>query len=755
MAAIAIACHFAAILACSSSPETRRQRYLESGNQYFNKGQYREALIEFRNAVQADGRSGEARLRLAQTYERIGDRSNASAEHVRAADLLPDDLALQVKAGNYLLSARRFDDAKARAEAVLAREPQNVPAKVLLGNASAGLNNLDQAVAEIEEAIRLDPKRGATYASLGAIEMTRGRNDAAEAAFKQALTLDPKFVPGYLALANHYWSTGRTTDAERELKHALAIDPANALANRALALLYLATNRASEAEAPAKSLATTGASPFALADFYLLQRRPADAIPELERLRGNAAIAQDAGRRLAQAYAYKGDRAGAHATVDALLKEDAKDAKNLLLKGQLLADDGKGDEALARFQSAAESDPNSAEIKYALGRALAQRGDLEGARRAFNDTLRLNPRAGSAQAELARLDLLGGHVNSAVQLAKDALSNEPGNVDAQITLLRGLVASRDFAAADRLLGVLLESHPKLAPLHVQRALLLVARKRSAEARDALEEALRYDAASVEAINGMVSLDSTAGNHAAARARIAAEIEKRPKLAELWVVSARSEIAARDLPAAERALRRATELDSTLLPAYALLGQVYAAQGKLAEARQQLETVVARQPKSVAALTMLGMIAQGSNDLTSARSYFERAIDVGGGAPVASNNLAWIYAERDENLERALVLAQSAAKALPKSAEVKDTLGWVQYKRKAFAEAAAAFESAVALAPENATYFYHLGLAAKDAGNAARARQALERALALNPALPSAADAKRVLGSLGTTAGSSR
>ncbi len=159
--------------------------------------------------------------------------SRALGEYVRAADLLPDDRALQVTAGNYLLSARRFDEAKARAELVLAQEPKHVEAQVLLGNSLAGLRNIDQAISEIEEAIKIDPLRGATYANLGLLEMERGKADAAERAFKRSVELEPKWVPGHLALANHYWATGKTAEAEAWLRTALDLEPANPVTNRA------------------------------------------------------------------------------------------------------------------------------------------------------------------------------------------------------------------------------------------------------------------------------------------------------------------------------------------------------------------------------------------------------------------------------------------------------------------------------------------------------------------------------------------
>ncbi len=184
-------------------------------------------------------------------------------------------------------------------------EPKHVEAQVLLGNSLAGLRNIDQAISEIEEAIRIDPLRGATYANLGFLEMERGRADAAERAFKRTVELEPKWVPGHLALANHYWAAGKTADAEQALRTALALEPTNPVTNRAMAVFYVATNKPDLAEPYVKALAASGAAPFALADFYLLRNRPANAIPSFSNCAGRSERTEAAGRRLAQAYAMR------------------------------------------------------------------------------------------------------------------------------------------------------------------------------------------------------------------------------------------------------------------------------------------------------------------------------------------------------------------------------------------------------------------------------------------------------------------
>ena len=182
VAAAALLCSLSISAACSKDPEVAKREYLRSGDQYSTAKKYKEAIIEYRNAVQQDPKFGEARLKLAEAYEQTGDLQNAYGEYIRAADLLPSNVAAQVKATNMLLLAGQFEDAQARADKALAVDANSVEAQIAKGSALAGLKNMDAAVTQIEGAIRLDPGRSASYANLGAIEMARGNRDQAEAA---------------------------------------------------------------------------------------------------------------------------------------------------------------------------------------------------------------------------------------------------------------------------------------------------------------------------------------------------------------------------------------------------------------------------------------------------------------------------------------------------------------------------------------------------------------------------------------------
>ena len=89
----------AATSACSANPEQVRQQFMDSGDAYVAAGKLPEAIIQYRNAVQQDPQFGAARAKLSEAYLGMGDRVNAAREMVRAADLLPSDPVVQVKAG--------------------------------------------------------------------------------------------------------------------------------------------------------------------------------------------------------------------------------------------------------------------------------------------------------------------------------------------------------------------------------------------------------------------------------------------------------------------------------------------------------------------------------------------------------------------------------------------------------------------------------------------------------------------------------
>ena len=214
-----------------------------------------------------------------------------------------------------------------------------------------------------------------------------------------------------------------------------------------------------------------------------------------------------------------------------------------------------------------------------------------------------------------------------------------------------------------------------------------------------------------------------------------------------MIAAHTYIAVRDLPSAERALREAIDLDSANIVAYGLLGQIYASQQKLNEARIEFEEVAKRLPKAAGPPTMVGMIQELQNNKEEAKRWYEKALVADSGAPVAANNLAWLTAEQGGNLDVAMQLAQTAKARLPDSPQVDDTLGWVYYKKGLNTLAIGSFQASIQKDPKNPLYHYHLGLAYAKNGDKDKARESLNQALSLNPKFDGASEAQKALAAL--------
>ena len=153
------------------------------------------------------------------------------------------------------------------------------------------------------------------------------------------------------------------------------------------------------------------------------------------------------------------------------------------------------------------------------------------------------------------------------------------------------------------------------------------------------------------------------------------------------------------------------------------------QNKAEEALTEYEALSKQQPNAVGPHTVIAMLLQSMNRMDEAQKRYERVIQLDRQAPVAANNLAWMYAERGGNLDVALQLAQTARRNLPNAHAVADTLGWVYYKKQQYDMAIRELTDAVAKDPENPEYQYHLGAAYAAKGDVPKARVALQKAVA--------------------------
>src|SRR5271167_3281059 len=146
------------LASCYRDPNLPKQKYLESGQRYFDKGEYGRASIQFRKALQIDHQYAEAYYRLGLTDIKLQAWADAFHSLDQATALDPNNLPAHLKLGEMLLSARRWEDARQQAAAALKLDPNNVNAYVLSGQVEFRSGHVPEAVRAFQEAERLAPK---------------------------------------------------------------------------------------------------------------------------------------------------------------------------------------------------------------------------------------------------------------------------------------------------------------------------------------------------------------------------------------------------------------------------------------------------------------------------------------------------------------------------------------------------------------------------------------------------------------------
>ena len=200
--------------------------------------------------------------------------------------------------------------------------------------------------------------------------------------------------------------------------------------------------------------------------------------------------------------------------------------------------------------------------------------------------------------QLSRLNLLEGAPDTAVTFAEGALVNAPGNPEARVGLVRGLLGRRDFERAEQELAPLLKQYPEVGTVHALNGSLKLQKKDVAGARAEYERALSLAPNSIEALAGIIGVDLIQNRAPQARERIEARLAAEPNRVELLLMAGQVYGAQRDFAKAEATLRRAIQLDSTSSRAYSMLAGVLLASGKLDAARVEFDQMAQRDPRNV-------------------------------------------------------------------------------------------------------------------------------------------------------------
>ena len=694
------------LTSCSRNPE----KYLASGDKYFKAGKYKEAILQYRNAVQLNPKLAKAHYQLAQAFLATQSLQAANKELQWTVDLEPGNAEAQLQFAYTLLAAKKYDDAKAAAQKVLAANPNNAPAHAILGDRLALTHDPDGAIKEYRTAIKIDARRVESYSALAAIYRSRAELPEAEAVLQQAVASNPQSSPARMNLGTFYLSQREFAQAEAEMSAAFKLSPRDPLPGLMLANAYQAEGNLVEAEkvcVQLKAVAPDDPRAYrALAVFFRATQQREKAVAELQSLRVSKPKDTWVKGNLAETLLDLNRVKEASVPTQELLSADANDPFALLLKGRILITERKFPEARSALEKATEGAPNSAAAYYFLGVARSFMGLADAAKTSIAQAHKLSPRMLGPAIAMAELEANSGHYEEAEHLAN--------------------------------------ANPNIPIVEVVGARSELAKGNLRKAEQMVQAELKRNPASLPALEVLVNVYIRDGRTQEAARRLSPLIEQYPQNAGLQFLLARVYFQLKDFAKAEAGARQALVLDPQMPDAHALLAAIDSAKGLRDPAEKELKAEIEVHPNSLSTYRALAALYYVEGKWQEQMSTLEKARAVDSSSPYVKNDLAYLYLEHGRDPNVALSLAQEAKSALPHSPFVAGTLGWAFYKVGSFEPAIAQLSIATQKLPDRAVEQYHLGMAYLGAGRLGPASQSLQQALKIDPKFADAGNAKAAL-----------
>ncbi|MBW2542671.1 MAG: tetratricopeptide repeat protein [Deltaproteobacteria bacterium] len=769
------ACSFA--LGACQDDEEKAVEHLNRGSAYQKAGDYPAAIIEYKNVLQLDPNNAAAHWGLAKGYlanQQIPEGFWELRETVR---LDPDNLDARAQLSQLLLLAGDPDEALAQAEELLSRGGKR--GHIHRAQALDRLDRFDEALEEYEQAIAATPDESAPVLIYAQALTRNGDREAAEPYFLKLVEMDPS-VSSYTSLAAFYvQDRGRDEDTERAFLEATRVAEGEdqVRAHQNVASFYFQRERFDEAIAYLARVIPTVEQPVPL--IYLLARLhvaqgdtekadaliaeateidPTDPVPYLTLsghlgrqgdVAGALAAAekaleidpnlQDAKLRVAEILVDVGYRDGdeekvqrGQQMVKEVLDEGTPSASALMVMAKIDLAQQRVDEAIEGLRAAIELDPNNSQAHFVLGTALSVKGEGPAARTELARALEIDPGLLEARRVLARVHASLGEHEYAVEEGRRYLAGQPESTQTRILLAQSLVILRRMDAALAELNAIPEQERNADVLYALGRVHLGMGK-DAEARKYLTAAHELMPTHHDILRNLVRLDQKENRFAESVARVDEAVQSEPENAKLRTLSGLVALMDDRGEDAEKAFQKAIELDPTDSAGYEQLARLYAKTGRLSEAVTTYEAAIEARPEDPNLHYFLGTLYAFGGAQDKAIERYEDAIRYGPDLAYPKNDLAYIYAESGENLDRALDLAQDAKAALPDTATVADTLGWVLYKRGIPSAAISYLKEAVANSDGDIAVagisMHHLAQAYEADGNPEKARETLRRAIA--------------------------
>lgn len=614
--------------------------------EYRTKGDTAAALIETKNALQADDKNGQAHFLRGQILLDAGDAAGAEDE-LRAAgaagvpasdwfgplgrslllqekfpkvrDLVAQtkstDSAVQAKEktllANVALATNDYDGARKGFMEALAINGQDFDALLGMVMVDAKSRDLDKAATWLAQARAVQPHNPEVYRLDAAIDSARHDSAAAEAAFRQAAVEAPANPLYRLLLAQSLIDNGKDEEAGKLLDSLLKQLPGQPLANHLHAVLLYRAGKFKEAD-----------------DVETAVLSKAPNMREAQFLDGLAKYPL-------------GQYAQAEHLLNGMVLTGASGDAAAMVRGASLLRLGRYQEAYKLLKPLEGKMQNNPQFLILTADAARFNNDLPASRGLYEQALAKDPKNAAILTQLASVKLDLGDVAGGKATLDQAVANAPDDDKTQGLLFTTLVKGKEFDKALDLAKKEQADNPTKARGWVMEGMVQTLQDKPEEAIAAFTKAIQVDPAASDAINNLAAIYIHQGRIDLARSTVEEGYKHAPKAATICAMGSQVESAAKNPAGMQIWLERYLDLDPKNTNARSVLVDVLIQLGQPQKAVAVALTGRQLNPGDPVVLKSLGQAYMAAKQPTEAVSTLR---DLVASDPSADNyyQLAQVY-----------------------------------------------------------------------------------------------------------------
>jgi tetratricopeptide (TPR) repeat protein len=724
--------------------------YLEKGNTLFARGQFEEASLDYRKALQKDPTFGEAYYRAALAELKLNKVAAALQDFEQAVRLMPDNQAARTDLTNLLLGAYVGDAKHPKflydllvkfSGEWLKRDPNSIQGLRIQGYLAMLERRPEEAVEVFRRAYKSNPRDEKLVDGLMDALFLANQPAEAEKVGLDFLATNRTGADIYDALFRMYVAAHRTDDAEKILKRKVDANPKENSYVLQLAAFYAGSHKKSEMDhALGMFLSNAGADSRVHAeagDFYQSIGDLADALSQYRA--GSSANNKDKAlyqNRIARVLLLQKNQKEALQVLNQTLAEHPDDAEARALRATLLVGQpgaGQPGQGIQELRALLEKNPNDVFLKFLLSRALAESGDWAEARMRSREIVKLRPQFLDAHLLLADIAFQQHDMLETIQQAEAALEVDPENLRAR--MLRGSALRRqgNLDQAEAALSSLARQVPESMDVRLELAYVSLNRRSYAQAEAAFNKILATKPTEWRAVAGLVDTDLAQNHPEQAFARLDSELTRSHGSPAVRYLLASTALQSGKYNLAIENFRDLANQTPNSIDALVQLANVYRLKGDVHNAIVTLQKAAVLQPKDPRPAALLPFLLEAENRAQDAKQIVRHTLVQRPDDTDAMNNLAFLLAQTGDSLDEAVKLAHKAVSKAPNNPAYLDTLGFVYLKRDQDDDALDIFNKLIHRYPDDPACAYHTAMAWYQKGDRARAKLFLSHALELRPA----------------------